>query len=84
MRRLIGVVMATESATSPTSPADQSAFAAPCAMPERPPTYQVPPVGSVRKVDGRATIAVHDEYRPALFAQLDAHGRDAWQIHLAA
>jgi tRNA-Thr(GGU) m(6)t(6)A37 methyltransferase TsaA len=38
---------------------------APDATPPRP-TYELHPIGWVRKADGRTTIELYDEYRPAL------------------
>jgi tRNA-Thr(GGU) m(6)t(6)A37 methyltransferase TsaA len=47
-------------------PAADALTGAQTAMPKPPPTYQVQPIGWVRKVDGRTTIELYDEYRPAL------------------
>jgi hypothetical protein len=60
---LLGLVAATAGAASS---GDDPTSASPVAMPEPPPSYQVQPIGWVRKRDGRTTIELYDAYRPVL------------------
>lgn len=39
---------------------------APATIQDSPPTYQVQPIGWIRKANGHTTITIYDEYRPAL------------------
>jgi tRNA-Thr(GGU) m(6)t(6)A37 methyltransferase TsaA len=50
---------------APPAPGD-SASTANAALPTPPPTYQVEPIGWVRKRDGRTFIELYEQYRPAL------------------
>ena len=59
----LGLFMASANAASPEA---DPASAAPSTTAEPRPTYQVQPIGWVRKTDGRTTIELYEEYRPAL------------------
>jgi tRNA-Thr(GGU) m(6)t(6)A37 methyltransferase TsaA len=63
VRLVLGFAMAMAGTASAE---DATATTPPTAMPEPPPTYQVQPIGWVRKVDGRTTIELDEAYRPAL------------------
>ena len=58
-----GLVMTRANAAQPEA---DPASAAPSTTAEPRPTYQVQPIGWVRKTDGRTTIELYEEYRPAL------------------
>ena len=60
---LVGLVMTSvDSAPPQAGPASQT----PSATPDSRPNYQIQPIGWIREVDGRTTIELYDEYRPAL------------------
>jgi tRNA (adenine37-N6)-methyltransferase len=60
---LVGLVMTSvDSAAPQAGPASQT----PSATPDSRPNYQIQPIGWIREVDGRTTIELYDEYRPAL------------------
>jgi tRNA (adenine37-N6)-methyltransferase len=60
---LVGLVMTSvDSAPPQAGPASQT----PSAIPDSRPNYKIQPIGCIRKVDGRTTIELYDEYRPAL------------------
>ena len=60
---LLGFVMTNANAAPPEA---DPATVAPSATAEPRPTYQVQPIGWVRKADGRTIIELYEEYRPAL------------------
>ena len=59
----LGLVMTSANAAPPEA---DPASVAPSATAEPRPTYQVQPIGWVRETDGRTTIELYEEYRPAL------------------
>jgi tRNA-Thr(GGU) m(6)t(6)A37 methyltransferase TsaA len=59
----LGLAMTSANATPPEA---ALASVAPSTTAEPRPTYQVQPIGWVRKSDGRTTIELYEEYRPAL------------------
>jgi tRNA-Thr(GGU) m(6)t(6)A37 methyltransferase TsaA len=60
---LLGLVMTRANAAPPEA---DPASVAPSTTAELRPTYQLQPIGWVRKTDGRTTIELYEEYRPAL------------------
>ena len=58
-----GLVMTSADAAEPQA---DPASVAPSAPAEPRPTYQVQPIGWARKADGRTSIELYEEYRPAL------------------
>ena len=59
----VGLVMTSANAAPPEA---DPASLAPSTTAEPRPSYQVQPIGWVRKTDGRTTIELYEEYRPAL------------------
>jgi tRNA-Thr(GGU) m(6)t(6)A37 methyltransferase TsaA len=63
---IVAVSAAMPHANAAPPPAGQPSPDAQSASPDNRPTYQVRPIGWVRKAGGRTTIELYDEYRPAL------------------
>ena len=63
---IVAVSAAMPHANAAPPPAGQPSPDAQSASPDNRPTYQVRPIGWVRKADGRTTIELYDAYRPAL------------------
>ncbi|MBK1621322.1 tRNA (N6-threonylcarbamoyladenosine(37)-N6)-methyltransferase TrmO [Lamprobacter modestohalophilus] len=61
---LLSIGLTQAQASPPAS--NQPASTADAALPTPPPTYQVQPIGWVRKREGRTFIELYEEYRPAL------------------
>ena len=60
---LLGLVMTRANAAPPEA---DPASVAPSTTAELRPIYQLQPIGWVRKTDGRTSIELYEEYRPAL------------------